>query len=225
MEKVEMQKAAALISGGKDSMYALYKSISQGAHVDYLVTYNESSPHTSRLSPHILNTKLLDLISESIGIPLVRIRVASLLKESLRKLDIDYVIAGDLVVEMHKKWLENICNDIGAKCYEPLWRMDPEALLNEMLDAGFHSVFIGVLSEYFDESWLGRALDSETAQKLVEMSKTQGIDPCGGHGEYHVAVLDCPLYKSRISILKSEKKQIGDYGYLLIEEAKLVNKL
>ncbi len=224
MEKIEMQKAAAFISGGKDSMYALYKAISQGVHVDYLVTYEETSAHDYRPSPHTLNTKLLDLISESAGIPLVRVEEASLLKETLGKLGVDSLIGGDLALEMHKKWLEKICNDIGIKCYEPLWRMGSEALLNEMLAAGFHSVFIGVLTEYFDESWLGRTLDRGAVQELVEMSKTQGIDVCGENGEYHMAVLDCPLFKSRISILKSEKKQIEDFYCLLIGEAELVKK-
>ena len=60
---------------------------------------------------------------------------------------------------------------------------------------------------------------------LKRLNKKYGISPSGEGGEYESLVLNCPMFKKRISIKKahkiSESKSRGNY---IIESAELVNK-
>jgi diphthamide synthase (EF-2-diphthine--ammonia ligase) len=67
-------------------------------------------------------------------------------------------------------------------------------------------------------------LDWGAVKELVELEKTQGIDPCGEHGEYHTLVLDCPLFRYPVEVLETEKRLGERYGYLLIKRFRLARK-
>jgi diphthine-ammonia ligase len=56
------------------------------------------------------------------------------------------------------------------------------------------------------------------------LENKQKINPIGEWGEYHTLVLDCPIYKKRINILKSEIKWEKTKGYVVIKKANLQPK-
>jgi len=57
-------KAAALFSGGKDSLYAVYLVEKQGVTVDNLITLLPTLPWPS---PHAENVEDLKILAESMG--------------------------------------------------------------------------------------------------------------------------------------------------------------
>ena len=56
---------------------------------------------------------------------------------------------------------------------------------------------------------------------LLKLQDKYKISLVGEGGEYETKVLNCPLFKKRIEILQSEKKWFGNWGVLVVKEAKL----
>jgi len=92
-------KLAALISGGKDSCYALYEALMAGHEVTHLVAIKPQNPDSYMY--HSINIDIVRLISQACGIPLILKESQGIqeeelkdLSDALQSLDIDGVIVG-----------------------------------------------------------------------------------------------------------------------------------
>jgi len=216
-----MSKVIASLSGGKDSMYALHTALQKGLDVDYLMFIKNGS------KAHRVNSWLLELVSESLEIPLVTTgKEMQDIRRVLKELRAEIFISGVTVTPEHMDWYQEICNPIQVKHYAPLWGKTPLATITEMNELGFHILMIEVdVSMGSRESWLGKELDSNVLQEITELEKKQKMHPSGEFGEYHTFVLDCPLYKKRINILDSEIVWEKSKGYVVIKNANLQSKM
>jgi len=106
----------------------------------------------------------------------------------------------------------------------PLWQEDPLQLLKEVIELRFEVIIVGVYAYGFNESWLGRKIDLPTVDSLLNLNKKFGVSLVGEGGEYETLVLDAPYFRRKIQLLKTEKIWENDSGYLLVKEARLVNK-
>ncbi|RLG97450.1 TIGR00289 family protein, partial [Candidatus Bathyarchaeota archaeon] len=97
-------------------------------------------------------------------------------------------------------------------------------ILNSLIDLKFKVIITGVYAYGFDESWLGREINANTVQELIELNRRLGVSIVGEGGEYETLVLDTPFFKKRIKILKYEKIWKGDSGYLKVLKATLAEK-
>ena len=75
-----------------------------------------------------------------------------------------------------------------------------------------------------DQSWLGRIVNEETVEDLIELNKKYQISPVGEGGEYETLVTNAPFFKKKIQVLKMERIWKNQSGYLHVIEAKLVDK-
>ncbi len=215
-------KAAALFSGGKDSTYAIYKALTQGYEVEYLIHNHFDFP---RPSPHTVNIHLVEMIADSIGIRLVKRRLdkgkeKEQLSALIKGLSVNVLVAGDLYIEGHLKWLLEVCRDAGVRLYEPLWLNDSkrsEQVLIEELRYGFKPFICGVDTRRLEARFLGRKMDFELAQEIVGLARQRGFDPCGENGEYHTLVLDGPMFKKPITVTGYKVIESGSYAYLVVD--------
>ena len=84
----KMSKVVAFSSGGKDSMYALYLALHNGINVDYLLFVKNGS------KAHRLNSWLLELVSETLGIPaVITDKEMPAIRKSLKKLKAEMVVS------------------------------------------------------------------------------------------------------------------------------------
>jgi diphthine-ammonia ligase len=97
-------------------------------------------------------------------------------------------------------------------------------LLEEVVRSGMKVIISSVSAEPFDESWLGREIDSRTILELVEMRNRYGISPSGEGGEIETTVLDAPFFRGRIEIAESGKKFKDYSGVFEIRKASVVEK-
>ena len=111
-------KIASLYSGGKDSAYALWWALNQGWDVKYMV--NVVSKNKESYMFHIPNVELTDLVSESVGIPLIKVITKGEkekeildLKKALEKLDIDGVVSGALASEYQRTRIDTSVRSSG----------------------------------------------------------------------------------------------------------------
>jgi diphthine-ammonia ligase len=94
--------------------------------------------------------------------------------------------------------------------------------MEEFIDAGFKAVVITVKAELLEKEVLGKVVNREFMAYLAGLDR--GITPCGEAGEYHTLVVDGPIFKKRLEIVKSEKITRGEYHFLEILETRLKAK-
>jgi uncharacterized protein (TIGR00290 family) len=93
-----------------------------------------------------------------------------------------------------------------------------------MISLHFDIVIVGVYAYGFDESWLGRRIDSSTISDLARLNKKYQVSLVGEGGEYETLVLDAPFFKKKIALLQTEKIWRNHSGHLLVKEAELREK-
>ncbi len=93
-----------------------------------------------------------------------------------------------------------------------------------MLNARFDILITSVAAQGFDESWLGRKIDEGCLEDLKKLHTKFRINISAEGGEYESLVLDAPFFKKRIEVVEAERIWRGTNGYLLIKNAKLVEK-
>jgi len=222
-------RVAVLATGGKDSVLAFHEAMNEGHEIAYLVTMIPLREDSWMF--HYPNIRLVDLFSEAVEIPIVKSETSGVkeeevedLKRLVGKLDVDGLVSGAIASEYQKTRVDKICAQLGLQCITPLWHVDPLEILRKILDLRFEVIITGVYALGFDSGWLGRKIDMETVNALMELNRQFGVSLVGEGGEYETLVLNAPFFKKRIKIIKAEKVWKNQSGTLSITEAELQNK-
>ncbi|MBD3164272.1 TIGR00289 family protein [Candidatus Woesearchaeota archaeon] len=205
-------KIAALVSGGKDSLFAAYKAGREHELVSLLSVKSEN-PHSYMF--HTPNIDLVELQAHAIGIPLVvrktkgeKEKELKDLKQIIQKAGQEYkiqgIVTGALFSQYQKQRIDNICRELNLKSLAPLWRMDPEQEMKELIKNNFKIIFSSIAAYGFDSSWLGRTITGKDIDRLVELNKKYRINIAGEGGEFESLVLDCPLFTKKLVIRDSK---------------------
>lgn len=201
MGKNVYKKAFCSFSGGKDSCLALYKAMKAGYEVDHLLTMSDENGIRSR--SHGVSALLLKAQADLIGIELTTANVSwksyeEAFLSSIKTFNeegCDYGIFGDIDLDSHREWEENVCKRAEIEAILPLWGLDRNAAVSEFLDAGFKAKIVCVDGQQLDESYCGREFDEELLESMPET-----IDKCGENGEFHTFVYDGPLFKTALNV-------------------------
>jgi len=222
-------RVAVLVTGGKDSALALYRTMKQGYKIVNLVTMMPQKPDSWMF--HYPNIHMADLFAEAVGIPLVMSETSGVkekeladLKQVLSQLSVDAVVSGGISSQYQKERIDRICHELGLKHVAPLWQEDPLKLIQEVISLGFDTIIVGVYAHGFDQSWLGRRITEDALKDLEELNKRFGVSLVGEGGEYETLVLDAPFFRKRIHLVETEKIWERQSGYLLVKKAVLVKK-
>lgn len=207
-----MNKIPAIFcwSGGKDSAYCLHKVLQEELYeVKYLLTTINDT--FKRISMHGVREELLDIQTDAIGIPLLKVKVsegsnaeyekqmeATLLKVQAE--GIRHVVFGDIYLEDLRNYRENNLKKLGMQGVFPLWKMNTKDLIHDFLSLQFKTITCCINDGYLAEEWVGREIDTSFVNQLPS-----GVDPCGEDGEYHTFCYDGPLFKKKINFIKGEK--------------------
>ena len=221
-------KLAALFSGGKDSMYSIYKAMQMGYDVKCLITLFPKSPNSHLL--HFPNIKLTELQSETMNISHIVMKLetdetnqemsvlGALLEKAKHDFQIDGIVHGGISSEFQKKRFENICKENNLSVLAPLWKTNPKEYMNNLINSGFKFILTSVSSDGLDEAWLGKIITASDFSKLGELSEKYGFNLNFEGGEAETFVVDCPLYSHPIQITKSKKIWDGYRGTLEIND-------
>ena len=220
---------AALVTGGKDSILALYRAQKLGHTIDVLATMLPKRSDSYMF--HFPNIHMTDYISSALEIPVVKAETSGIkeeeledLKKLLATLDVDGVVSGAIMSSYQRERIANICKELGIISVTPLWHENPLDLMKELIDLKFKVIIIGVYAYGLDSGWLGKEINNETLERLVELNRKYKISLVGEGGEYESLVLDTPFFKKRIEIVKAETTFENFRGILHIKQAKLVEK-
>ncbi len=220
-------KVAALFSGGKDSVYAIYIAQQWGWDVTDLISIIPEEGESYMF--HIPNIGLTDKLAECMGIPLSKISTKGEeekelddLEQLLSGMDIDALITGAIASDYQTSRINRVCYDLGIKVFSPLWRCDQQMLMEDMISAGFKIIIAGVYADGLGEDWLGRELDKEALAELMAISEKNRINVAGEGGEFESLVLDGPNFNKTLKITGSQTVWEKQSGYYRVDGAEVV---
>ena len=217
-------KLAVLFTGGKDSCYALHKALKDVVCLISIYSENEES-----YMYHTPNIEITKLQAKTIGLPLIVKKtkgkkeeelkeLEGAIKEAIKKYKIEGVVTGAVESVYQGTRIQKICNKLDLWCFNPLWKKDQEELLREIIDLKFKVIISGVFAYPLDSTWLGKEIDEEMVDKLVELQKGRyKISPTGEGGEFESTVLDAPFFKKNIKIVDQETIDRVDSGVFNIK--------
>lgn len=228
------KKLAILFSGGKDSVYAAYLAQKQGYNLSCLISIHSENKESYMFhTPSIEKTKQQ---AEAMQIPLIIQNtkgekeieledMKSAIKKAIKEFKIKGIITGAIESIYQATRVQKICNELEIECFNPLWQKNEKQYLNELIDNKFEVILVGVYAYPLDETYLGTTINKEFLKKINKIDKKFAIHPAGEGGEFETLVIDCPLFRKRLNITKSEKNWEENSGNLIIEEIKLEEKI
>lgn len=206
-------------------MYALYLAGRENK-ITYIVTITSENPESYMF--HVPNVHLVEEQAKLMGIEIIKKTTKGEKEKELEDLKsvlgtiagkVDGIVTGAIESNYQKQRVDKICKELNLKSLAPLWHKSPEGLLRSMIKDGFEIIITAVAAPPLDDKWLGRKIDEKCIEELIQLNKKYGIHPSGEGGEYESLVLDCPLFKKKINVLKTEKiwDEKTHSGYLEVD--------
>lgn len=237
----------SLLGGGKDSYYALSKSLSLGHELVCLAALHSShKQHDSRFF-HSASLPAVQGISQALAKPLVS---APLLGQSLCQ-DLVYsrtegdevedlyellalvkyrfplveaVVSGVVASNYQRIRIEDVCARLGLVSIAPLWRSDQLALLSEEMEAGVEAVVVKASAMGLTQDHIGKTV-RELMEHFIELNAKFGFNMCGEGGEYQTLVIDAPLFLSKLILVDTDIQVTSSSTSLMtISSIELENK-
>ena len=227
-------KLACLFSGGKDSTYALFKSMKEGHEIPCLISLHPFNDES--LLYHYPNNLLFKSISKAIEIPIIERYCKNItreheinqlllsIKQAIDEYSIEGLIHGAISSRFQLDIFKKICTDLNLKLYSPIWNIDPDKYYQQSFNSHFEILITRVAALGLDKIWLGKTIDKKNYEKLKKNSEKFRFNITFEGGEAETMELNCPIYKRRIKIVESEIQWDGIRGTFEILEVALIRK-
>ncbi len=224
----------ALVSSGKDSIYATYVMQKQNYKIGCLIALKSKNPDSYMF--HTPTVDLVKLQAKSMGVPLVEQETTGKKEEELQDLEtalkkakeiykIRGVVTGALYSSYQRDRIEKIADKLGLKIFAPLWHIDQGTEIREILDNNFKFILTKVACEGLDKSFLNKIVDNNFLNRFTELNKEYKINIAGEGGEYETLVLDCPIFNKKLELIDHEiKEEDKNSCYMIIKKIKLTQK-
>ena len=206
-------------SGGKDSALAFLRARQSGAMPVGLL--NMLAENGERSRSHGLPVAVLRAQAAALGLPMAFGQATWQAYESVwvqqtrtlaQDLSATHVVFGDIDLQAHRDWEEQVCAQVGVQAWLPLWQASRMDLLHEMLQLGMRALIVSARADCVD--LLGETLSHAVIRSLIE----RGADACGENGEYHTCVLDMPGFVQPLDLRLGEKELSPEgYGFLRVD--------
>lgn len=224
-------KVSCLVSGGKDSVLALWFALHQ-FDVISIVTVRSTCPDSPLF--HIPNCEHVRLVAEMLGLVyqvlwIDKCNIADelyILKEALLESGAEAIITGGIRSEFQRIKFNRAAYWANLKCFNPLWRLSPQILLTQFLENKFNIIISSVSGMGLGKELLGKKITSETIKTIQKTVPKSELTIIGEGGEFESFVLDAPFFPAMIKIVESKVhwNEFREEGYYEIKRAKIIPK-
>ena len=220
----------ALVSGGKDSIYAAYLADTQGWPVDELLVVEPSDPESRLL--HVPNLAWVALQAEAWGKRHRTVRVdepgdrgeLAAIARAVRG-ERGPLVCGAIASSFQWARLVRIASDAGRRLYAPLWRKDPRRVVQEEIAAGLDIRFVHLAAEGLGPELLGERLTSDVLARLERLgAEGPAVHVAGEGGEYETLVLDAPFSRACLVVDDAEASHGASTASWRVRSAHLKRK-
>ena len=229
-------RVGILFSGGKDSTYAAWLAKKEGYGLSCLISL--WSKNKDSFMFHTPAIELTKAQAECMEIPLIiqetkgekekELRdLEKAIKLAVKKYKIEGIVTGAVESVYQASRVQNICNNLGIECFNPIWQKNQLEILEDLVKNNFEIIISGVAAYPLDKKWIGRKIDKKFIEEIKGLSEKYKINPAGEGGEFESLVLNCNLFKRKLDV---ELKNIfgesnswrGEFAIdLLVERAKI----
>lgn len=207
-------KSIALVSGGKDSYMSLIIALHLGMNIEKTITVN---PIQDSMMFHVPNALLGSAVSNLVEIDNTVVREDQFVDE-MKNYRGYTLIAGAVESEFQKTRLEMLAQELDMKTFFPLWRRDQVRIFREFFQSGSRGIFVSVAAEGLNETFLGREINENSLNDLMNLNRKFGISIIGEGGEYETLVTYNPFNGLCIEILEKEVVSRGMQKNLIIKK-------
>jgi len=145
--------------------------------------------------------------------------------QAKQEFGIEGVVTGALYSNYQRERIERICDELGLKVFSPLWHIDQEKEMRQLLALGFRFIFSSVAAYGLNSKWVGRIITENDIDRLVKLNEKIGLNVAGEGGEFESFVVDAPMYKKKIEVRQFEVIELDEYtAKVAITDAVLVDK-
>ena len=218
------RRAYVSFSGGKDSMLALHRARAEGVEIVGLLCMLEETGERAR--SHGISRALVEAQAAALGLPCLALSASWQTYESvftaalrdLRSAGVDEIVFGDIDLDAHRAWEEQVCNAAGLRATLPLWHLRRDAVVRELFALGYRARVVCVNAKWLEASYAGRLFDEAFLADLPA-----GVDSCGENGEFHTFVFDGPAFSTPVEhrllgiVRHDAKHPFGDATYHFAE--------
>ena len=196
-------KLGVLFSGGKGSSLAMWKA-SKSNEVKVLISI--ISKNIDSYMFHTAEIEKVDEIANKLKIPLIKVITEGVkeeeledlklgIKKAIKEYDIEGVVTGAVASTYQASRVQKICNELDIECFNPLWQKNQVELLRELIENKFKVEIVKVAADGLDEQWIGKIIDDDVIEELIELRDENGISISGEGGEIETKVVDSPMFK------------------------------
>ncbi|KAL3927080.1 MAG: hypothetical protein SGARI_005420, partial [Bacillariaceae sp.] len=232
----------ALVSGGKDSIYAILQAIQNGhtlvgcLHLGAPETMEEESYMYQTAASSTVKT----LVEECLGVPCSvyqrqgkslntgLVYEASSAQDEVEDLylalkqaqeqfpNLEAVCSGAILSTYQRVRIENVCSRLGLTSLSYLWRLQPQKeLLQKMLEDGIEAVLVKTACPpgLLPRKHLNKSLRYLWDIGLLEkLHERFQFHVCGEGGEYESLVIDSPLHRKKLVLDEVEIVETEEDG-------------
>ena len=225
-------KLGALVSSGKDSIFAMHVMMKQNYEIGCIITMKSINPDSYMY--HTPGIEMAELQAKSLGMPIIVQEtkgekekelhdLKKALKDAKEKYGIEGVVTGALFSSYQRDRIEKIADSLGLKIFAPLWHINQETYMREVLENGFEFIITKVMAEGLNKKWLNKPITGKDIDKLVEIDKKIGFNVAGEGGEFETLMVGGPIFSKKIKITDSEIDEESEIvATLKIKKAELV---
>ncbi|MCK5629678.1 MAG: diphthine--ammonia ligase [Nanoarchaeota archaeon] len=229
-----VKKLAALFSSRKDSAYAIYLMKKKGYDIACLISMINKNIYSCMFTASA--AKIVELQAEAMELPIIikktngkeeeeRNGLIQALSEAKAKYGIHGVITGVRHSKSKKENIERVCSELGLEVHSPIWGIDSEKEMYDIIAARFHIIFTSVAARGLNHGWLGRKISKRDINNLIALKKECGINVAGETGEFETLVIDCPMFKKKLVINRFTILEKNEFtSQMMIDDVGLVDK-
>jgi ABC transporter with metal-binding/Fe-S-binding domain ATP-binding protein len=230
-----MRRFCSLLSGGKDSNYALYKALSRGWKPSCILVVRPE-----REDSWMFHTALLDaprLQVEAMGLTrfLVEARVSGvkereveelerILSELFRERGFDVIVVGAVASRYQRERVERIAGRLGVDVYSPAWGADPYDYMRKLVAEGFRFVITRAAAMGLHPGLVGVVVEGRVLDEILERARRYGFHPAFEGGEAETLVVDAPHYAKSLCLKGRVAARPGGVYELEVEALWLASK-
>jgi len=227
-------KVGCLFSGGKDSNYTLFLAKKNNLDIKCLISIIPKNEESYMFQSD--GNNFLEYQAEALNIDLIKqiskgekenelLDLKEAIKKAIKKYKIKAILTGAIKSIYQASRIQKICDELNIFCINPIWQIDEEEYLNELLKNKFEIIILSIAAYPLNKSFLGEIITQNTKLKLIELYKKFKISPIGEGGEFETFILNSPLFNKKIKLIDFEKKMDSENsGKIIIKKMELVKK-